>query len=161
MTISVGEALPETKFKFNAEDGPAEISTAELFGGKKVILFGVPGAFTPTCNNNHLPGYVTKLDEIKNKGVDTVAVISVNDIHVMKAWQDAAGAGTDIMFLSDGNGEFVKQVGLDIDLSIAGMGVRSQRFSMIVDDTMVSVLNIEENPDQAVTSSAEKILEDL
>ncbi len=161
MTISVGDKLPETKFKFFAEDGPAEISTAELFNDKKVVLFGVPGAFTPTCNNNHLPGYVTRLDELKAKGVNTVAVVSVNDLHVMKAWQDASGGGTDIVFLADGNGEFVKEVGLDIDLSIAGMGVRSQRFSMIVDNAKVAVLNIEENPGQAVTSGVEKILEDL
>lgn len=161
MTIAIGESLPETKFKFFSADGPAETSTADLFKGKKVVLFGVPGAFTPTCNNNHLPGYVTKLDDIKAKGVDTVAVISVNDVFVMKAWQEASGKGSDIMFLSDGSAEFVKQVGLDMDMTGFGMGVRAKRFSMIVEDGKVTTLNIEDNPGQAVDSGAEKILESL
>ena len=161
MTISVGDKIPEGTFQYFSADGPAQLNTGELFDDKKVVLFGVPGAFTPTCNNNHLPGYVTHQEEIKAKGVDTIAVVSVNDVHVMNAWKNAVGGDSDILFLADGNAAFAKSVGLDVDLAIAGMGVRCKRFSMIVENGVLKVLNIEESPGQAVETGAEKILKDL
>ncbi|GHC71544.1 peroxiredoxin [Limoniibacter endophyticus] len=161
MTISVGEKLPAAKFKTPGADGPQEVDTAELFAGKKVVLFGVPGAFTPTCNNNHLPGYLDNFDAIKAKGVDTIAVVAVNDVFVMKAWAKHTGAEGKIVFLADGSGDFVKSVGLDADLTPHGMGVRSKRFSAIVEDGKVTALNIEDSPGQAVESGAAHLIEQL
>ncbi len=161
MTISVGEALPEASFKAVAADGATTLSTAELFAGKKVVLFGVPGAFTPTCSNNHLPGYLENRDAIMARGVDTIAVIAVNDQHVMKAWANFTGGEGKLMFLADGNGDFIRAIGLDMDLSAGGLGIRSKRFSMIVDDGKVTALNIEDSPGQAVESGAAKLLEQL
>lgn len=161
MSISVGEKLPEASFTIMADDGPAKMTTAELCAGKKVVLFAVPGAFTPTCHANHLPGFLEHLDAIKEKGVDAVAVTAVNDIHVVNAWAEASSAKGKIHFLSDGNADFAKAIGLDIDLGVAGMGVRSLRYSMIVEDGTVTALNVEENPGQAVASSAATILQQL
>ncbi|TKT81152.1 peroxiredoxin [Aquamicrobium sp. LC103] len=161
MTISVGDKLPEAKFKAATTDGPKELSSSEIFSGKKVVLFGVPGAFTPTCSNNHLPGYLENHDAILAKGVDTIAVVAVNDVHVMNAWARFTGGEGKLLFLADGSGDFVKAAGLDIDLSAAGMGTRSKRFSMIVDDGKVTALNIEDSPGQAVESSAARIIEQL
>lgn len=161
MTISVGSKLPETTFKTPTSDGPANISTADIFSGKKVVLFAVPGAFTPTCSMNHLPGYLENQDAIAQKGVDTIAVMSTNDVFVMDAWAKATNSQERILFLSDGNADFTKAIGLEIDLSIAGLGLRSKRFSMIVEDGTVVSLNIEDNPGQAVESGAAKILEQL
>lgn len=159
MTISVGDKLPDASFKTIGADGPATITTAELTAGKKVVLFGVPGAFTPTCSNNHLPGFLENFDAIKDKGVDTIAVIAVNDIFVMTAWARFTGGENKLVFLADGSGDFVKACGLDIDLSGAGMGLRSTRFSMIVEDGTVTALNSGDKPGQAVESGAAKIIE--
>lgn len=154
MTISVGDKLPEASFKFVGSDGPDAIGTAELFGGKKVVIFGVPGAFTPTCHANHLPGFLKHLEEFKAKGVDEVAVVSVNDHWVMDEWARATGGKGKIHFLSDGAAEFTKAVGLEIDLSVANMGLRSKRYAMIVEDGKVMTLNIEEAPGVDVSGAA-------
>ncbi|TYR31870.1 peroxiredoxin [Mesorhizobium microcysteis] len=161
MTITVGQKLPDVTFRTKTEDGTKELSTAEMFAGKKVVLFGVPGAFTPTCSNNHLPGYLENYDAILAKGVDAIAVVSVNDVFVMGAWARFTGGEDKILFLADGSGDFAKATGLDTDLSARGLGLRSQRFSMIVDDGTVTALNIEEVPGQATNSGAAKILEQL
>ncbi|WP_315919303.1 peroxiredoxin [Mesorhizobium sp. SP-1A] len=160
MTISVGEKLPEASFKTKGQDGPMTVTTGDVFSGKKVVLFAVPGAFTPTCSNNHLPGYLENHDAILARGVDTIAVVAVNDVHVMNAWARFTGGEGRILFLADGNGDFVKALGLDSDLSSAGMGLRSKRFSMIVDDGRVTALNVETKPGVS-ESGAAKILEQL
>ncbi|MDQ6435962.1 peroxiredoxin [Mesorhizobium sp. LHD-90] len=161
MTISVGDKLPEASFKVMTADGAKTLTTADVFAGKKVVLFAVPGAFTPTCSNNHLPGYLENHDAITARGVDTIAVLAVNDHHVMAAWARFSGAEGKILFLADGNGDFVKSIGLDMDLSGGGLGLRSKRFSMIVNDGKVEALNIEDAPGQAVTSGAARLLEQL
>lgn len=161
MTIAVGETLPYVTFKIRTEDGVKDATTADVFGGRKVVLFGVPGAFTPTCSNNHLPGYLENHDAILARGVDTIAVVAVNDVHVMTAWARFTGGEGKILFLADGSGDFAKAVGLDTDLSANGLGLRSRRFSMIVEDKVVKTLNIEEAPGKAVTSGAAAILEQL
>lgn len=161
MTIKVGDKLPDGQFTYMSEDGPARMSVAELTAGKKVVLFAVPGAFTPTCHANHLPGFLENYDAMKSKGVDEVAVVSVNDVHVMNAWaQNTKGAGK-IHYLSDGSADFAKSIGMDVDLGVAGMGVRSQRYAMIIENGTVTTLNLEESPGQAVASSAANILEKL
>jgi glutaredoxin/glutathione-dependent peroxiredoxin len=158
MTISIGERLPDASFRVPGEDGPSVMTTQDVFSGKRVVLFAVPGAFTPTCTMNHLPGFLEHNEALRAKGVDTIAVVAVNDVHVMKAWRQSTGAGDRIVFLSDGNGEFAKAVGLDADLSAGGLGVRSKRYSMLVEDGVVRQLNVEPSPGQADTSSAETIL---
>ena len=161
MAINVGDKLPAATFKFMSADGPADVTTDDLCAGKKVVLFGLPGAFTPTCHRNHLPGFLENLQAIKDKGVDTVAVVAVNDVHVMGAWARDTGGQGKIEYLADGNADFAKAVGLDIDLAVAGMGIRSARYSMIVDDGVVKALNIEQAPGQAEASGAARILEQL
>ena len=146
MTISIGDKLPDATFKTMTADGAKDLTTQQVFGGKKVVLFGVPGAFTPTCNNNHLPGYLENHDAILAKGVDTIAVLAVNDHHVMGAWARFTGGEGKILFLADGNGAFTKAAGLEGDMSGAGMGFRSKRFSMIVDDGKVTAVNVESKP---------------
>ncbi|MGB7334240.1 MAG: peroxiredoxin [Salaquimonas sp.] len=161
MSIKVGDKMPDASFKFMGADGPEEISTKDIFDGKKVVLFAVPGAFTPTCHLNHLPGYLKHLDEIKAKGVDNIAVVSVNDLFVMDAWAKSTGGKGKLHYLSDGAGTFTKQIGLDLDLSEVGLGVRSKRYSMIVDNGTVTALNIEEAPGVAELSGAAAILDQL
>lgn len=161
MTIAPGDTLPDATFKIITADGAKDATTADVFAGKTVVLFGVPGAFTPTCSNNHLPGYVENRDAILAKGVDTIAVIAVNDHHVMSAWARFSGAEDKIVFLADGNGEFAKATGLDMDLSAGGLGHRSKRFSMIVKDRVVSKLNIEDAPGKAVASGAAALMDQL
>ncbi len=156
--IKIGEKLPAAEFITPTADGPQKLSTESVFKGQKVVLIGVPGAFTPTCSMNHLPGFLTHLDEFKAKGVDTVACVAVNDVHVMKAWAKHAGAEGKIMMLGDGNGIFARAAGLDVD--IPGMGLRNKRFSMIVDDGVVKQLNVEDKSGVNV-SGAETILEQL
>jgi peroxiredoxin len=155
MTIQVGDKIPEGMFTVMGAEGPAGLSTADLFGGKKVVLFAVPGAFTPTCSAAHLPGFVVHVDDIKAKGVDTVACMSVNDVFVMHAWGQSANA-EHIQMLADGNGTFTEALGLVLDGSGFGMGSRSKRFAMIVDDGVVTLLNIDEAALDG--SSAEAIL---
>jgi glutaredoxin/glutathione-dependent peroxiredoxin len=161
MTIKPGDRLPSATFRTPGEDGPVNVTSEEIFSGKRVVLVAVPGAFTPTCSMNHLPGFLELNDEIRAKGVDTIAVVSVNDVFVMGAWQKATGAGDRILFLADGNAEFARAIGLDADLSVAGFGPRSRRYSMLVEDGVVKLLNIEEAPGQADKSSAQTILGQL
>lgn len=161
MTISVGENLPEAVFMVKTATGIDKLTTAEIFAGKRVAMFGIPGAFTPTCHANHLPGYLEALDDFAARGVDKVVCLSVNDAHVMMAWAEATGAQGKILFLADGNADFTKAAGLDFDASAGGMGVRARRFSMLVDDGTVQVLNIEPTPGQAVETSAEKLLQSI
>lgn len=161
MTIAIGQKLPDTRFKIDTPDGPKEVSTSDIFAGRKVVLFGVPGAFTPTCNNNHLPGYIENRDAILSRGVDEIAVVAVNDVFVMSAWARASGGEGKILFLADGGGDFAKAAGLDIDLSKGGLGLRLKRFSAIVDDGVVTALNIEDAPGMVATSGAATILEQL
>lgn len=154
MTISVGDRLPDVKFRVMTPDGAVEKSTADVFADKKVVLFAVPGAFTPTCHKNHLPGYIEQVGAIKAKGVDTIAVVSVNDHHVMGAWAKATGGEDKILFLADGAAIFTKAVGLEADLTAGGLGLRSKRYSMIVDDGVVSALNVEDAPGVTVSGAA-------
>ena len=160
MTIKIGDTLPKAEFSTMTADGQQKVSTDVIFAGRKVVLFAVPGAFTPTCSMNHLPGFVAAFDAIKAKGVDAIACTSVNDVHVMNAWAKHAGADGKIIMLADGNADFAKAVGLDKDLTVAGMGLRSSRYSMIVDNGVVKTLNVEEKSGVNV-SGAETILEQL
>ena len=161
MTISVGERLPDVKIKKASPEGAKDIDTAEFFAGRKVVLVGVPGAFTPTCSNDHVPGFMENHDAILARGVDAVAVLAVNDHHVMGAWARFTGAEDKLEFLADGNGAFTRAMGLEMDLSAGGLGTRCKRFSMIVEDGMVKALNIEEAPGQVAASGAARILEQL
>ena len=154
MTIQVGEKLPEATFKTMTAEGPKEVGTDALFAGKTVVLFAVPGAFTPTCHRNHLPGFLENADAIKAKGVDEIAVVSVNDVFVMDAWAKATGGDGKIVFLADGSGDFARKVDLVMDASGFGMGLRSKRYAMVVKDGVVSVLNIEEAPGVSVSGAA-------
>ena len=156
MPIVVGDRLPDASFKVMTADGPAERRTSDIFPGKKVVLFAVPGAFTPTCSARHLPSFVEKAGEIKGKGVDEIACISVNDPFVMTAWNQRDGS-EDITMLADGNGEFAEALGLDADFAKFGMGKRGQRWSMIVNDGVVEELNVEE-PGAFNVSSADYML---
>ena len=159
MTISVGDKLPEVNLVKATESGPEQISSSEYFAGKKVALFSVPGAFTPTCSARHLPGYVDKAKELKAKGVDEIAATAVNDAFVMGAWNKAAGS-EHITMLADGNGDFAEALGLTMDGSGFGMGTRGQRYSMVVEDGVVKELNVEAPGDFSV-SSAEYMLGQL
>ncbi|MEM7068923.1 MAG: peroxiredoxin [Pseudomonadota bacterium] len=161
MTVSVGSQLPQVSLFHVGEDGPASIATGDFFANKRVVLFAVPGAFTPTCHMNHLPGFVENADAIKAKGIDEIAVVSVNDVFVMDAWENAAGAEGKIKFLSDPNADLAKALGLELDLTERGLGVRSQRYSMIIDNGKITALNIEPNPGEAVASGADVILNAL
>ena len=159
MTIKVGDKLPDVKLVKATENGPEAVQASEYFAGRKVALFSVPGAFTPTCSARHLPGYVEKAAELKAKGVDEIAATAVNDAFVMGAWNKAAGS-EDITMLADGNGEFAEALGLTMDGSGFGLGKRGQRFSMIVEDGVVKELNVEQPGDFSV-SSAEHLLGQL
>lgn len=159
MTINVGDRLPDVTLTVATPDGPEQTTTGDFFGGRRVALFAVPGAYTPTCSARHLPSYVDKASEIKGKGVDEIACISVNDPFVMSAWNKSDGSG-DITMLADGNGTFAEAVGLSMDASKFGMGKRSQRYSMLVNDGVVEQLNVEA-PGEYRASSAETLLEQL
>jgi len=161
MTIKVGDSLPEATFRVMTADGPATRSTADIFSGKKVVLFAVPGAFTPTCHRNHLPGFAERAAEIKAKGVDTIAVVAVNDVFVMDAWAKATGAADRITFLSDGSADFAKAIGLSLDASAGGLGIRSKRYSMVVENGVVKSLAIEESPGKVEASGADAVLKVL
>lgn len=161
MTIKIGDRLPETIFTTPSADGPKPVTTAEYFGGRTVVFFAVPGAFTPTCHANHLPGYVQHGDAIKAKGVDSIAVTGVNDVFVMKAWAEASKATGKIDFLADGSAAFAKAIGMDLDLTERGLGIRSKRYSMLVKDGVVKEFAIEETPGTAAVSGAEAMLAKL
>ena len=159
MTIQVGDKVPSVNFKHMTADGPADISSDEVFSGKKVVFFAVPGAFTPGCSMTHLPGFVVNADALKAKGADTIACMAVNDAFVMGAWGQNQNA-EQILMLADGNGDFTSAIGLELDASGFGMGKRAQRFGMIVDDGTVTYLGIEA-PGEIKVSSAEAMLEQL
>ncbi len=159
MTISKGDKLPDVKLVKATDDGPEAVQSSEFFAGKKVALFAVPGAFTPTCSAKHLPGYVDKASDLKAKGVDEVACTSVNDAFVMGAWNEADGSD-EITMLADGNAEFAKALGLSAEMDGYGMGTRSNRYSMIVDDGVVTEINVE-GPGEFKVSSAEHMLGQL
>jgi glutaredoxin/glutathione-dependent peroxiredoxin len=161
MTIAVGDTLPQATFRVMTDEGPATRTTDDIFKGRKVVLFAVPGAFTPTCHKNHLPGYLQNYDALKAKGVDTIAVTGVNDVFVMDAWAKATGGAGKIEYLADGNGDFAKALGLALDGTGFGLGTRSQRYSMIVDDGVVRALNVEDTPSRADVSGAEALLKAL
>lgn len=158
MTIAVGDRLPEATFKVRTPEGLKDVTTRELTAGKKVVLFAVPGAFTPTCHAKHLPSYLEHLDALKTKGVDTVACVSVNDAFVLDAWGKAGGTDGKILLLADGNGTFTKAVGLDFDGSGFGLGTRSKRYSMLIEDGIVKALHVEESPGVMEVSGADRIL---
>ncbi|SEO85446.1 Peroxiredoxin [Methylobacterium sp. ap11] len=160
MTIQVGDHLPQATFRVMGPEGPAPKTTDDVFKGRRVVLVAVPGAFTPTCHRNHLPGYVTRRDEILARGIDAIAVTSVNDVFVLEAWSKAAGA-EGIEFLADGNGDFAKAIGLDMDGTGFGLGIRSKRYAMLVEDGVVRVLNVEDAPSKADLSGAETLLASL
>lgn len=160
MTIKVGDNIPSAKLTTMTNDGPKPITTDEIFKGKKVVLFAVPGAFTPGCSNTHMPGFVVHADDIKAKGVDTVACVSVNDAFVMGAWGKSQNA-EHLLLLADGSAAFTKALGLELDLTEAGLGVRSKRYSMIVDDGKITQLNVEPDGGGINVSTAENILAQL
>jgi peroxiredoxin len=160
MTIKAGDTVPSATFTTFGPDGPGPLSTDALFKGKKVALFALPGAFTPTCSAKHLPGFKAHAAELRAKGIDTIACVSVNDVFVMKAWGESQGVGDEVLMLADGNGDFTRAVGLEFDGSRFGMGKRSQRYSLIVDDGVVKEVNIEA-PGEFKVSSAEYMLGQL
>jgi peroxiredoxin len=154
MTIMVGDHLPEGKFTVMGPEGPVSKSIADVFSGKKVAMFAVPGAYTPTCSKSHMPGFVDRVDELKAKGIDTIACTAVNDIFVLTNWAEDTGATGKIEMLADGSGDFAKAIGLEIDLANFGLGLRSKRYAMLVEDGVVKVLNVEDAPPLAEKSSA-------
>ncbi len=160
MTIQVGDKIPSVQVHVLTDGAPAGLSTDDIFAGKKIALFGLPGAFTRTCSAKHLPGFTQNADALKAKGIDTVVCLSVNDAFVMGAWGEARNVGEKVMMVADGSANFTKAAGLDIDMSEKGYGVRSRRFSMIVDDGTVTSLHIDE-PGTFETTSAEVLLDDL
>jgi peroxiredoxin len=160
MSIKVGDKVPSATLKVMTADGPASVSTEELFGKGKAVMFSVPGAFTPTCSARHLPGFVDHLDAIRAKGVDRVVCIAVNDVFVMNAWGQSANVGDKIVMAADGNGEFTRALGLELDARGFGMGQRGQRFAMITEDGIVKALDVEA-PGEFKVSSAEHVLGQL
>ena len=161
MPIKVGDRLPEAKFRVMTAEGPAWKTTHEVFKGRKVALFAVPGAFTPTCNNLHMPSFLNNIDAIKAKGVNTVAVTGVNDVFVMEQWKKATGADGKIDFLADGNAEFAKAIDMAFDGSGGGLGTRSKRYSMLVEDGVVKTFNVEEAPGKCEVSGGQTLLAQL
>lgn len=161
MTIASGDKLPAATFMHMSDAGPAPLSTSDIFDGKTVALFALPGAFTPTCSNQHLPGYISKAETLREKGVDTIICLSVNDAFVMDAWGKQQNAGDKVMMLADGNGDFTRAIGLEMDGAGFGMGTRSLRYSMIVRDGVVETLNLEGNPGEALVSGADNMLSQI
>jgi peroxiredoxin len=160
MTVKVGDKVPSAKMKQMSAEGPKDVSTDDFFKGKKVALFAVPGAFTPTCSAKHLPGFVEKAAELKKKGIDTIACVSVNDAFVMDAWGKAQNTGDKVAMLADGNGEFTRAMGLELDGTGVGLGKRSQRYSMVVDNGVIKQLYVEQ-PRAFEVSSADHMLKNL
>jgi peroxiredoxin len=161
MTIKVGDRLPNVSVRLVTPDGPKPVETKDYFAGKTIVLFGLPGAFTPTCHKNHLPGFIVSEAAFKAKGVDAIAMTAVNDHYVLSAWSDATGSKGHIDFLADGGGDFAKALGLEFDASAGGLGVRSKRYAMLVEDGVVKQLNIEPKPGDADISSATHLLEQM
>ena len=160
MTIKAGDKMPAGVLTTPGAEGPETMSTEQLFGGKKVVLFSVPGAFTPTCDARHLPGFIQHADEIKAKGVDTIACMAVNDVFVMKAWAKASAVEGKVLMLADGNGDYAKALGLELDATAFGMGVRGKRFAIIVDNGVATGVFVE-GPGEFKVSSAEYVLSQL
>ncbi|MGB6452328.1 MAG: peroxiredoxin [Steroidobacteraceae bacterium] len=160
MTIKAGDRMPQGTLKTMTQDGPKDVATDELFKGKKVVLFSVPGAFTPTCDAKHLPGFLQRAADLKAKGVDTIACMAVNDVFVMNAWGKSAGAGDKVLMLADGNGDYAKALGLTMDASRFGMGVRGQRFAIVVDNGIARQVHVE-GPGEFKVSAAEHVLAHL
>jgi len=160
MTIKAGDRMPEGKFKTMGEKGPQDLTTAQLFDGKRVVLFSVPGAFTPTCDAKHLPGYVALADQLRAKGVDTIACMAVNDVFVMNAWCKASNVTGKVLMLADGNGDYARALGLEMDGRGFGMGMRGQRFAIVVDKGVAQHVDIEA-PGQFKVSAAEAVLSQL
>jgi peroxiredoxin len=160
MTIKAGDHMPEGKFKTMGEKGPQDLTTAQLFDGKRVVLFSVPGAFTPTCSAKHLPGYVELADKLRAKGIDTIACMAVNDVFVMSAWGKASNVADKVLMLADGNGEYARALGLEMDGRGFGMGMRGQRFAIVVDKGVAKQVDIEA-PGQFKVSAAEAVLAQL
>ncbi len=158
MAIQIGDSVPEGNFKVKSADGIDDLSSGDLFSGKKVVLFSLPGAFTPTCSAKHLPGYISNVDALKAKGVDEIACLAVNDAFVMGAWGDAQGAAGKVTMLADGSGDYTKALGMELDLTGLGLGVRGKRFAMVVENGNVTQLAEEPNPGELDVSAAEKIL---
>jgi len=161
MAIQVGDQVPSGSFKYMGANGPEEISSDELFKGKKVVLFALPGAFTPTCSAKHVPGFVQHADQLKAKGVDRICCLSVNDAFVMGAWGKDQAVGDKVMMLADGSAEYTKALGMDLDLTGLGMGVRSKRYAIVVEDGKVTHVAEEANPGALESSSAEAMLKAL
>ena len=161
MAIQVGDKVPSATLYHMTGDGPAAVTTDELFAGKKAVLFAVPGAFTPTCSAQHVPSYMKNAAALHDKGVETIACLSVNDAFVMGAWGKDQGAEGEILMLADGSAEFTKAAGMELDLTARGLGLRSQRYAMVVEDGVVKALHLEENPGELSNSSAESILTEL
>lgn len=161
MTIKIGDRLPAATFRTMTADGPQDVASEAFFKGRKVVLFAVPGAFTPTCHKNHLPGFLANEAAIKAKGVDAIAVIAANDVFVMDAWAKQTGADGKIEFLADGNADFARAIGLELETGSKLGGTRSKRYSMIVEDNVVTALNVEEAPGKADVSGAATLLGQL
>ncbi|MBX9710629.1 MAG: peroxiredoxin [Xanthobacteraceae bacterium] len=161
MTIKVGDHLPEAKFRVMTGEGPQVKTTDDIFKGKKVALFAVPGAYTNTCHKMHMPSVFQNAAAIKAKGVDTIAVVSVNDVFVMKAWQRDTDMNSEGLYLADGNGEFTKAIGMEFDGSGNGLGTRSKRYSMLVEDGVVKKLNVEDSPGKVDVSGGDTLLGQL
>lgn len=157
MAITVGGRVPEGTLTRVTDDGPERVEATEFFGGRRVVLFAVPGAFTPTCHMDHMPGFVRNVDAFRDKGVDEVAVIAVNDPHVMRAWREASDA-QGVTFLADGSADYVRALGLDLDAAAFGMGTRAKRFAMLVEDGTVRELGVEDNPGEVGVSGADEML---
>jgi peroxiredoxin len=161
MTINVGDRLPSATLRQVTPEGPKEVSSDDFFHGKKVVLFAVPGAFTPACSQRHLPGFVDKATDIRAKGIDEIACVAVNDAAVMGAWGKDQKTDGKVTMLADGSGDFARALGLELDLSKGGLGVRSKRYSMLVENGVVKALNVEQQPGQVDASSAEAMLRAL
>ena len=161
MTIAVGDRIPTATLQVMGEDGPTGVTTDSIFSGKKVVLFAVPGAFTPTCHEQHLPGFVRHAADLKAKGVDEIVCVAVNDPFVLKAWEDQSGVGEAIKLLSDGNADFTRAVGMDVALTGPFLGTRSKRYAMLVEDGVVKDLMVEDNPGAVSVSGAEELLAKL
>jgi peroxiredoxin len=161
MPIKVGDKLPNATFRVMTAEGPKPRTTEEFFRGRMVALFAVPGAFTPTCSNLHMPSFLNNATAMKAEGVDAIAVTGVNDVFVMEAWKKATGAEGKIDFLADGNGEFVKAIDMTLDASANGLGIRSKRYSMLVEDGVVKSFNVEEAPGKCDLSSGDALLKQL
>lgn len=161
MALQVGDKVPSATLYHMTGDGPAAVTSDEVFSGKKVVLFALPGAFTPTCSAQHVPGYLKNAAALRDKGVDTIACLSVNDVFVMGAWGKEQGSEGEIVMLADGSGDFTKAAGMELDLTARGLGVRSQRYAMVVEDGVVKALHLEENPGELANSDAESMLAEL